>query len=472
MNVNSSRELDSKRSLIIGMFADKLQPFVKTMNREFRTVLVDLLKRKQLSLAFGQVTPMYTFGTIEHPKVYIVGLGRVDEYTTERCRAAAARVARLIREDADLVLSTFGDAQAVTEGLVLGAYAYSGHKPEDGPKGDVFIYAPEDISVAVARGQILGDSTNMARDLSNEPGNLLTAETFSKLLVGFAQERCLDHFVLGLEDLKKMHMGGIVGVNQGSSIPARLVILSYDGGGEGDWTALVGKGITFDSGGYNLKPSASMKGMKSDMAGAAACLGAFLAAVSLRIPKNILLLIPLTDNMINSDALKTGDVIEMMNQKTVEVTNTDAEGRLVLGDALVMASRLGACRLIDVATLTGAMAAALGSDITGVFTNDEELLAVLESAAEEAGERIWQMPLYPEYQKWIRQSQVADLDNAPVGKPGAIAAAAFLKEFVGQTPWLHIDIAGSATVKEAHDLGPKGATGVMVRTLVDFLERV
>jgi len=473
MNVSGTKALDSKRSLIIGMFADKLQPFVKTMNREFRVVLVEMLKRKQISLAFGQVTPLFTFGTVDHPKVYVVGLGKSDQSSTSRFRVAAARVARLLKEDADLVLPTFGgDAQAVTEGLLLGSYQYSGYKKEESPEVNVFIYAPEDHQAAIARGKILADGTNLARDLSNEPGNLLTAESFSNLLVDFAKEHELDHFVLELEDVRKMGMGGIVAVNQGSAIPAKLVILSYEGGGAGDWTALVGKGVTFDSGGYNLKPGASMKGMKADMAGAASCFGAFFAAVNLKIPKNIFLLIPLTDNMISGAAYKTGDVIEMMNQKTVEITNTDAEGRLILGDALVMATRLGASRLIDVATLTGAMAAALGCDITGAFTNDEELLGVLKVAALEVGERVWQMPLFPEYHKWLKQSQVADLDHAPTGRPGAIAAAAFLEEFVGKTPWIHLDIAGSATNKENHDLGPKGATGVMVRTLVEFLDKV
>jgi len=472
MNVSSTKTLDSSRSLIIGMYSDKLQPFVKTMNREFRGVLVDLLKKKQLNLAFGQVTPMYTFRTIKHPKVYLVGLGKFEEYTTDRCRQAAGRAAKYVKEDADLVLATFGDAEAVAEGLLLGAYVYKGYKHERASEVNVFIYDPEETASKIARGKILADSTNLARDLSNEPANVLTAASFSKLLTDFAAENDLDHFVLEIDDIKKMGMGGLAAVNLGSSIPARLVILSYEGSGEEGWTALVGKGVTFDSGGYNLKPSASMKGMKGDMAGAASCFGAFFAAVSLKIPKNIFLVIPLTDNLVSDKAIKTGDVIKMMNHKTVEVTNTDAEGRLILGDALVMAAKLGASQLVDVATLTGAMAAALGSDITGAFTNDQDLFQLLQEAAARRGERLWQMPLYPDYAKWVKQSQVADLDHAPEGKPGAIAAAVFLAEFVGQTPWIHLDIAGSATAKEPYDLGPKGATGVMVRTLLEFLEKV
>ncbi|MCL1949239.1 MAG: leucyl aminopeptidase [Turicibacter sp.] len=472
MNVKSSNALNTNRSLAIGMFSDKLQPFVKTMNREFRVVLLDLLKKKQVSLAFGQVTPMYTFGTVDHPKIYIVGLGKADQFNTERCRAAAGRLARLIKEDTEVVLPTFGDAQAVTEGLLLGAYAYSGYQKDDNPQINVSLYSPEDISTEVARGTILAEGQNLARDLANEPANLLNADTFAGLLDNFAAEHGLDHFILGIDDIVKMGMGGLAAVNQGSAIPARLAILSYEGSEDGDWTALVGKGVTFDSGGYNMKPSASIKGMKGDMAGASSCFGAFFAAVSLKIPKNVMLIIPLTDNLVSANAVKTGDVVEMMNHKTVEVTNTDAEGRLILGDALVLATRLGADRLIDVATLTGAMAAALGSDVTGAFTNDPEMFKALGDAASQAGERVWQMPLFPDYAKWLKQSQVADLDHAPIGRPGAIAAAAFLQEFVGKTPWIHLDIAGSFNSKEAYELGPKGATGVMARTLFNFLERI
>ena len=266
-------------------------------------------------------------------------------------------------------------------------------------------------------------------------------------------------------------MGGILGVNRGSVQPPKMIVVKYQGTPRFEnITALVGKGLTFDTGGYCLKPRSGMEAMKGDMGGAASAFGAFQVAVRLNLPVNLLLVIPSTDNMISGDAIKPGDILTTMSGKTVEVTNTDAEGRLILADGITFAKHLGASKIIDLATLTGAIIAALGADTTGAFTNNQAFLDEFQKAADLTNEYMWQMPLFPRDQKALRNSDVADLNNAPIGKPGAIMAAAFLKEFVEDTPWIHLDIAGTADSKTAYDLGPKGGTGVMVRTIAKYLE--
>jgi len=240
------------------------------------------------------------------------------------------------------------------------------------------------------------------------------------------------------------------------------------GAPDGEVLALVGKGLTYDTGGYSLKPAAAMYGMHGDMGGAATVYGAFNAIVYAKLPVNVMLVIPATDNMVSADALKPGDVITMLNGMTVEVNNTDAEGRLILADALTYAAKQGATHLINAATLTGAIINALGSNTTGAFTNDEEFIADFLEVAEDVGEAVWHMPIFEPEQKLLKTSEIADIKNAPKG-PGAIIAAAFLKEFVkDETPWIHLDVAGTSDTEKAHDLGPIGGTGAMVRTLYNY----
>ncbi len=267
-------------------------------------------------------------------------------------------------------------------------------------------------------------------------------------------------------------MGALLAVNQGSVEPPKMIILKYQG--KEEWTeviGLVGKGITFDTGGYSIKSKDGIVGMKTDMGGAAAVLGAMEIIGELKPEQNVVAVIPSTDNMISGAALKPDDVITSMSGKTIEVLNTDAEGRLVLADAVTYALHHGANYLVDVATLTGGVIIALGNDTTGALTNNERFFEQVLEASNEAGEQMWRLPIFPKDKERIRSSKIADLNNSPGREGHMIMGGAFIGEFAENTPWVHLDIAGTATTNKDYDLGPAGATGVMVRTLALLVER-
>jgi leucyl aminopeptidase len=278
--------------------------------------------------------------------------------------------------------------------------------------------------------------------------------------------------ILDKEEIEKLGMGAFLAVNQGSKEPPKMIVLKYQG--KDEWKnviGLVGKGITFDTGGYSIKTKQGIVGMKTDMGGAASVLGVMEIIGELRPEQNVVAVIPSTDNMISGGAFKPDDVITSMSGKTIEVLNTDAEGRLVLSDAITYAKHHGAEYLIDVATLTGGVITALGLHTTGAMTNYEPLFEQIVEASMEAGEQVWQLPLFESEKERVRKSKVADLNNSPGSEGHAIVAGAFIGEFAENTPWVHLDIAGTATTSKEHDLGPAGATGVMTRTLAIFVER-
>lgn len=470
-----------ERPLIIGVFSDFSHQDIFQLDHLLNNQLTTAIKEGVIPTKFKAVTPIYPLGKINSKKLYFIGLGKSTEFTFEKAKEAIGKIAKLIKNEAILLLETFQSpttsinelATLCAESITLATYKFDCYKTEHPHTEPVTlsIYAQEDVTSDLTRGVIYGEATNDARQLFNQPSNHLTATHLADHIKKFANHHHLDIHIVEKDEMKKLGMGGILGVNQGSTEPPKLIVVKYQGNAtSNEVTALVGKGITFDTGGYCLKPRSSMEGMKGDMGGAASAFGAFQVAVRLQLPVNLLLVIPATDNVISSHAIKPGDVLKTMDGKTVEVTNTDAEGRLILADALTFAKQLGATKIIDLATLTGAIIVALGSDITGAFTNNQAFLNDFQQAADQAIEYIWPMPLHPCDQKSIRNSEVADLNNAPLGKPGAIMAAAFLKEFVGDTPWIHLDIAGTAEAKSAYDLGPKGGTGVMVRTIAKYLE--
>ena len=303
----------------------------------------------------------------------------------------------------------------------------------------------------------------------NEPANHMTPTDMAAGATGLAQAHGLELTVLEREQMQEMGMGALLGVAQGSQQPPKFIILHYRGGDSKEIdVALLGKGVTFDSGGISIKPSEGMGDMKSDMAGGAAVMTAMSAIAQLKPRINVMALIPATENLPGGSALKPADVLTSMSGKTIEIISTDAEGRLILADALGYANKQGAKRIVDVATLTGACRVALGDICTGAFGNNQELVDKLIAAGNEAGDLIWQMPMYEEY-KEQNKSDVADIKNTGGRYGGAITAAQFLAEFAGDTPWVHLDIAGtSMSEKERNYLG-KGATGVPVRTLVNLV---
>jgi len=301
---------------------------------------------------------------------------------------------------------------------------------------------------------------------------MLTATDLANYAVELANKYEFEVEILEKEEMERLGMGALLAVNKGSVEPPKMIVLKYQGKEEWeDVIGLVGKGITFDTGGYSLKTKTGIVGMKTDMGGAAAVLGAMEVIGELRPEQNVVAVIPSTDNMISGSAFKPDDVITSMNGKTIEVLNTDAEGRLALADAVTYAKHHGASYLVDVATLTGGVITALGLDKTGAMTNNEAFYEQVLEASFEAGEFIWLLPYTENDKKRIRNSKIADLNNSPGGEGHAIMGGGFVGEFAEDTPWVHLDIAGTATTKQEHDLGPSGATGVMVRTLALLVER-
>jgi leucyl aminopeptidase len=416
--------------------------------------------------------------------VLLVGVGPKDgfELTTMR-RALAKAVAGAHRFPR--VATTFAQAfpvrqasdavQAAVEAIGLGAYRFDRYKkPSGDPKlvrATVLVSSRWDakaVTRAAKTGQIVVDAVCWARDLVNTPAGDLPPAAIAKEAQAMAKAAGLTCKVWTEAQLKQGGFGGILGVGQGSVNPPRMIELRYMGAGKTTPIALSGKGIAFDSGGLSIKDSGGMETMKCDMGGAASILATMQVIARLKPKINVIAAIPCSENMPSGTAQKPGDVITHRGGTTSEVLNTDAEGRLILADALAYLAEQGPSCIIDTATLTGACVVALGTDITGAFGNDDVLAQELAAAGTAVGEPIWQMPLWDDYRPLI-ESKVADIKNTGKRYGGAITAAWFLAEFVGDTPWVHLDIAGPAFAEAATDLGPAGATGVPVRALVRFL---
>jgi leucyl aminopeptidase len=417
-------------------------------------------------------------------RLLVAGLGKREEVDAERLRVAAALAAkeagRLEANSVAWALPDSGDdkaaAEALVTGTILGSYRFDRFKGKGTDSGDspppgiesLTLLGPDAAAAAAERARVYAEAQNRARDLQTTPANVATP-TF---LAARAEEIAADHDavtvdVLGPEQIAAKGMGGLVAVNRGGGEPSRLIVLRYAGGGSGPTLGLVGKGVTFDTGGISLKPGAGMQEMKYDMSGAAAVLESVAAIAELGLAVDLVAVVPSTENMPSGSAIKPGDVITQYNGVTVEVNNTDAEGRLILADALAYAVELGAERLVDLATLTGAVVIALGSTYAAVIANDDELAAAVARAGEESGELTWRLPLHPEF-KALMKGTVADLSNlASKRKAGTITAAAFLEEFVGETPWAHIDIAGTAWEVGREYTGNE-ASGFGVRLLVEL----
>jgi leucyl aminopeptidase len=422
-------------------------------------------------------------------RVLVVGLGKRDELTLERLRAAAGESARALRRAGARRLGSLlhrevpeganaaQAAQALAEGSLLGLYRFTRYKTsrESGGEVERLSLLESDgthvsaLAEAIRRGRILAEATNAARDLVNEPSNTLTPAELARRAQTMARAAGVRCRVLGPVELRRLRMGGLLGVSRGSAEPPRLILLEYRGGRRAaPHLGLVGKGVTFDSGGISLKPAENMEAMKGDMAGAAAAISAVCAVARLGLPLRVTAVVPATENLPSGTALKPGDILTAMSGTTIEVINTDAEGRLILADALAYARRQGVSHLVDAATLTGACVVALGTIHTGAFANDGPFLDRVQTAARTAGEKIWPMPMDPEYDELIK-SDIAEIKNTGGRKGGAITAAKFLQHFVGDTPWVHLDIAGTAEADKEKGYQPKGATGVMVRTFVQLV---
>jgi leucyl aminopeptidase len=414
-------------------------------------------------------------------RVLLVGAGKQDKFGTAELRRVAAVAARFlkarsIKKAAFLAREAYrdaGSAQAVTEGLLLGNFDGDKYRTDkkNGPIESASLVGFDAAAqVGVDRGRIVAESQNFARELGNEPSNLLTPTLLAERAAAMAREAGLGVDVLDEKRIAELKMGALLGVARGSAEPPRLIVLTYtpDTAMPGaPVLGLVGKAITFDTGGISIKPATDMEKMKFDMAGGAAMLGTMRALARLKPRVKIIAVIPSTENMPGGRAQKPGDVQIAMSGKSIEVINTDAEGRLILADGIAYAKQLGATHLVDAATLTGAIVVALGAVNSGVFGTNEAFTERVLASAKAAGEKMWQLPLDDEYRDQIK-STIADIQNVGGRGAGASTAAWFLREFTGDTPWVHLDIAGTAWLDDAKPWGGKGGTGVGVRTLVEL----
>lgn len=476
--------------LLIGVFQDEegFGDWFSNLEPKFQEELLNLKSSGDITGKWKHLTVIPTLGFTGVKRLLFVGLGQKASLTKDALREAFGKAFKKVRQtEADSVsifLDTFTTegipvticAYLLGEAFRLATYQFPGYKTKKQTPArtidaiTVYTGADQDeVRDFLAIGDIYGRATNSARNLVNTPPNLLTAPDLASYARELAEKYGFSIEVLNKADMERLGMGAILAVNQGSNEEPQLIVLKYQGKEEwNDVIGLVGKGITYDSGGYSIKPKTGMVGMKADMAGAAAVLGAMEIIGERKPAQNVVAVIAATDNMINGSAFKPDDVITTLSGKTVEVLNSDAEGRLVLADGITYARRLGADVLIDAATLTGGVITALGSDKTGAFTNHEELYEQLLASSRKTGEMIWLLPLTEKDREKVRDSKIADLNNSPTREGHAIMGAAFVGEFAEDTPWIHLDIAGTATIRTNHDLGPAGATGVMVRTLADF----
>jgi len=483
----------SAKAIIVNLFQGVKKPGGATgaVDKALGGGISALISEGEIKGKRGEVTLVHSLGRVSSPRVLVGGLGKQDEFgvnvirditgtSLRRARSTGATTVATILHGAGIAgLDAEQCAQAIAEGAVMGSYRFRRYK--DNSNGDepreieTLTIVEQDKSKlravrrGVERGQVLGQAANHTRDMANEPANELPPAKLAKRAQALAAEAGLECEVLDEKQLAKLGMGGVLGVGSGSNNPPRFIILKYRGGRKADnGMALIGKGITFDSGGISIKPAAGMEAMKGDMSGGAAIIAAMWALGKLRPRINVTALIPTAENMPSGTAIRPGDVLRAMNGKTIEVINTDAEGRLILADAICYARSQKLSPMVDVATLTGAMQIALGPGATGFMANDDRLANAISQAGDESGELMWRFPLIDEYQEGLK-SNVADIKNTGNRNGGAISAAKFLHFFAEDTPWAHIDMAGTDDSDKDKGIYVKGSTGIPTRTLINLV---
>jgi len=483
----------SSQWVVLGVFEDAVEPPCSVRETPLGELVASLLAAKEISTRLGEATALLGPHAAASDGVLVCGLGPRERFDVGAAYTLGVLIAKRLsskqRKSVAVGLPECGDdetfalalASALVEGLVVGTQGPGLRKTE--PNRFPFetlqlVVEPEThpsrtdgFEEAVRRGEMVGQAVNLARELANLPPAEKSPSMLAARARGVASQVGLGVCVWDEARIRKERFGGLLGVAAGSEEPPAFVQLEYRQGGNSPLLILVGKGVTFDSGGLSLKPSASMEDMKSDMTGAAVVLATMVAVARLKLRVNLVGYLVLTENMTGGKALKLGDVLTMRNGKTVEVLNTDAEGRLILADALSYAAEQGPARVLDLATLTGACMVALGTRIAGLFSNDETFALEIAEASRDSGERVWRLPNDEDF-KDLLKSQVADLKNVGGKWGGAITAAKFLEQFVGDAPWAHLDIAGPSWADSDSSTRDAGGTGCFVRTLVGWLETV
>ena len=478
--------------LVLGIFSGKLKSEQLTqLDQQVAGALNRAIRSKEFTGAKGVFLLLHGGVETVAERVLLVGLGKESDFSLRALRQTTSSVVKYLAEKqlANFLLALTqipmkkvdltDRVQAIAEGALLADYRYDRYLPKDKPGSPValdqvglLISAGENVATAknaVIAAEAITSGVCFARDLVNAPGNLKSPEYLAMQAVAMAEQVGIQAKLLDRRELERQGFGAMLGVAQGSERDPYLIVLEYRGGEETEQPiALVGKGVTFDSGGISLKPGEKMDEMKMDMGGAATVLGTIQAAAQLKLPVNLVAVIPAVENMPSGTAIRPGDILTSLSGKTIEVLNTDAEGRLILADALTYVGRYQPRFVIDLATLTGACIIALGNQAAAVLGNHEGLIQQLLKAGERSGERFWQLPLWEEYADLVK-SDFADVKNIGGRAAGTITAAAFLQKFADQYKWAHLDIAGMAWEEQGKAGQPKGGTGFGVRALIDYL---
>lgn len=476
--------------LLTFSFEDEPSYLLKEVDKSLKGEIEKVYKRGEFKGKKDEVYTLPTFGMINPERLIMVGLGKRDTFTLDRLRRASAIGVKEARRLKLTSLSSplFGEegtslkdaTEAIVTGAILGLYRFTELKTEkkddETPYPQRWVFSitkevkKEAILQSIEEGKGLAESVNYVRDLVNSPSNIVTPGRLVEEAEMLAREGGIECKVFNREDIERLGMGAFLSVLKGSDEPAYFIILEYMGGKKDDAPiVLAGKAITFDSGGISIKPSENMEKMKYDMSGGGAVLGTMKILTRLKPPINVIGLIPTGENLPSGKASKPGDVVKSLSGKTIEIISTDAEGRMLLADALSYALRYKPKVIIDIATLTGACLVALGRHAIGIMGNDRGLIEAFKRAGEASGERVWELPLWEEYEELIK-SDVADIKNVGDKSAGTIVGGIFLKNFVGDTPWVHLDIASTAWAEKEGPYQPKGATGVGVRLLFEFLK--
>jgi leucyl aminopeptidase len=480
------------QALAVAVFKDEKANagLLKSLDSAAGGLISRVIKNEEFAAKPGETAYFHLSGKgLKADRLLLIGCGDRDEYNATQITQMAGTAARFLRSKNAKTIAIAPRADGETEkvaqtamvGAIMGLFEpdkYRTQNKEERRLDRITVVIEGGDKKAVQqgaeRGRIIGEAANFTRDLANEPGGHLTPTILAQRAQKVARQFGLSIDVLDQRQMEKLGMGSLLGVSRGSEEPPKLIVMKYEPGKakrrkQNGLLALVGKGITFDSGGISLKPGENMELMKYDMTGAATVIGAMQAIAQLQPSIPVLGVAPCSENLPSGKATKPGDVLTAMTGKTIEVINTDAEGRLVLADAIAYAKKLGATQIIDMATLTGAVSIALGDVNTAILGTDQTLIDKVIEAGKSVGEKFWQLPLDAEYTNQIK-SDIADIKNVGGKKAGTITAAAFLKEFAGDTSWAHLDIAGTAWGDTAQPYRSKGPTGVAVRTLIEFIE--